>query len=165
VVRDAHLILPLCGRCGAQRCESVAAGPRRPQFTRDVIPPSTVLAGLGRAGFEFERRPSRTQLRRSDMFIVTPHPRIRSSSVGAALAYARRHHAAPMGLKMVSFGFVSYKHFAPTELAAAAPTSRLRHGATRVPRKEKDARRAVAWSRLVGPGPPKPEDLIRTREC
>ena len=33
---------------------------------------------------------------------------------------ARRHHAAPMGLKTVLFGLVYYKHVAPMELAVAA---------------------------------------------
>jgi len=33
---------------------------------------------------------------------------------------ARRHHAAPMGLKTVLVGLVYYKHVAPMELAVAA---------------------------------------------
>jgi hypothetical protein len=32
------------------------------------------------------------------------------------MACAGRHHAAPMGLKMVFLGFVHYKHVAPTEV-------------------------------------------------
>jgi hypothetical protein len=48
------------------------------------IPPYTALAGLGRSGATFRPWPIHLQLRRSDMTIVTAHPRICSSSIGAA---------------------------------------------------------------------------------
>jgi len=77
------VVVGLVGVCG-ERCKSVAAGQGRLEFARDAIPPSTALAGLGRSGAAFRPWPIHIQLRRSDMFIVTAHPRIRSSSIGAA---------------------------------------------------------------------------------
>ena len=66
------------------------------------------------------------------------------------MACARRHLAAPTGLKMVSFGFVYYKHVAPRELAAAAPTLVLRRGGPSESSMKQNGPAAVASGTLVG---------------
>ncbi len=57
--------------------------------------------------------------RRGDTFKVTPHPSTRPSPIGAACHCAGQPHAAPLGLMMVPFQRVSYKHVAPMELGSA----------------------------------------------
>ena len=61
---------------------------------------------------------------------------------------ARRHHAAPMGLKTVLVGLVYYKHVAPMELAVAA--HRRCSDTPNAFNVERTRNRAVAWSSRVG---------------
>ena len=68
----------------------------------------------------------------------------------SGIACAILHRAAPMGLKKVLSGLGYYKHVAPTELPATAPTKTLSDAAPRAADRTGDATGAFAGAKVDG---------------